>query len=234
MLKINMSPFTDNKRKIKPELASDWKIEKTSKNDSIQVVSKELNIEFTIPTESFIKDIIRLDLVMIGNKLQGTFLFDGKRNIYTDQEVFQFNDENEDASRKSFQKEDLIVGESYVDSEDNKVVFLGTKYIAKSKHNISYLVSFLKDVEESITKITKKHLFINKEDVNSKYVYRQIVKESYKGKLVAIDPKNFRLSKEKIEGIIKRYKERARVVYYEDYTISDPKWEIKEGDITLV
>ena len=230
MLNINMKPFIDRNKKIKPELASDWLIQSTTKNNSIEISSEQLGVKFTVITSSFIEDITRTNLIIEGTKLQGTFLFDGERRIYTEQELFEWEDFQRQATQNNIPKEHLIVGESYIDNKGKKVIFLGTKYIAKSKTSM-HILEMRDDINKDITKITKKHLFISKDLVDRKY--GQNVKDSYSGKIISVDDVPMNLTPEKVNDLIKEYRERSLVVYFEDFPVSKPKWKLEYSKVIL-
>ena len=91
------------------------------------------------------------NLTFIGNKLQGMYIFDKHRQIFSEIEYFELQDEIEITQIEEIKKKDLVIGEEYELEDGRQGTYLGSKYISRvNSKNIS---------ENDILKIKKYYLF---------------------------------------------------------------------------
>jgi len=248
-MKNKFNSFTDNKVKIIPALASDYivKYQNTYKKNVVNISSESLNQSFYVPLNTFFDSCERLNITIVGNKIQGTYIFDKDRQIHSEEEYFQWQDELEIINASEIKKNDLVPGELCVFEDGSKYFFIGSKFVSILKEYF-YREGF---DPKKISTISKKHFFIpenfienNERFFNSGiiyllsagglYPYRQGFKINPSKKIISIDNTKI-LEEEKINHLIDFYRmdKGNRLAYFEDFNIKNPNyvWSARENKI---
>jgi len=241
-MKNKFNSFTYNEEEIVPQLASDYRLSASSRVNAIHIYSESLNQRFLIPAATFYDSCEEKDISIKGNIIQGSFIFGKNKEIYTEEEYFEWQDAIEMNSNKEIKKKDLIPGELCILDNGEKYFFLGTKYVSKYKENCFYeIMDFLYDMD--ITKINKKYYFIkenelpnetDKFDMSVAYRTRGIhtpslnflkdaISDNLKNKIIGID-KNTLSKKETSELLMLIYMDNKNIAFFEDFKEENPNY----------
>ena len=231
-MKNRFNSFTDNGQKITPALASDWIFNDSDRSDYLRFSSSSLSQSFTVYLGDFIAFTKRLNITMVGNKLQGSFIFDKDRDLQSEQEYYEWEDQLEMNAQNEIKKADLVAGEAYKDDSGHTVIYLGSKYVSKIKG--SYYNIKNSTINEKVGSISKKHLFIYKRDLNQNYSWSSQIKDSYKGKIIEVSPKNS-ITDEKLVKLQRSYYEKdQRIAFCDDYKAMNPIYEVNSSTRAVI
>jgi len=147
-------PFINNKVKINPKVSNDWCINyrTVDVNNGYMTLSSKDQYIHRIPSFKFF-DLLnngtidengnQMPVSIIGNRLQGNFIINNQREIYSDhfyniwKRIHGLDKlaANQDRQPKGIKKEELIQGRTYKVNHNNNSIslerFLGYKYIIK-------------------------------------------------------------------------------------------------------
>lgn len=209
--------FTDDKKKVEPQLTNDWKISTTYRNDAIKIYSAQLNISFDVGINQFLTDSLEKRLVIDTNTIQGTFIFDRYRKIHTEEEYHEWKTAVQMIEVNDIPKSDLIVGEKYELENGEKGIYLGTKYISRLASNKIKL--------DNISKISKKHLILIEKRYSKEIAFldKKVIKDLGKSNLTGKDIDN------KLETF---YEINKSICFFEDYKVENPEYDFIEIEKT--
>jgi len=217
--------FKDNGQDIVPALASDWEfsISNASGNNQISISSTQLDQRFSIYIESFFTSLERLSIHSIGNKLQGSFIFDRYRAIFSEEEYFQWEDQLESNSLNEIKKKDLIPGQGYLDENGDMVYYLGFRFVSTLKEPL-YKIRNYGITPNSISKVTKKYFFISQKDE------AVLINNNFNRKIIDIVDKKIKNQ----DVLLKTYYEnRFNIVQFSEEKISNPIYIIARKRLKL-
>ena len=154
MNKDDFKPFTSYGKKIVPAVTNDWEIHTTFSNrkECLMLKSISLGQQVDMHTNSLFLFFDQNNIQINGRKINASLAVDGRGNFRSDEEFYRWEDYMESLSNNSVKKSDLIIGESYQFDNNDSVIYLGSKFISRSKYNLAFNL-------ENITKISKKHFF---------------------------------------------------------------------------
>lgn len=168
--------FVNNGIKIVPQLASDWELQNNDKNNSFNVHSSSLDQTFFIHNGEFLLDLIEKDITLIGNKIQGCFIFSKKRRLFTELEYQDWVNENENKQINQIDKKLLVSGDICLFEDNLLYVFLGSFYLSRRKNH--FVGDNRVNPSTGFFTIPKlKNLFVLKDHFSDKSSHRYIVED---------------------------------------------------------
>ena len=152
MSKDFFKSFTSYGKKVIPELTNDWEIYPSTKRDYFIIKStllgQTINVDFEKTFNFFVKNNIQIN----GREINANLIINTYGQLSTEEEYYEWEAKNNISVSEEIKKSDLCLGESYILDNEEKVTFLGSKYISNLKDRKVFTF-------DNITKISKKYLF---------------------------------------------------------------------------